>query len=565
MIVQDVIFFGVFIGLLVLAAFPLGRYMAKIYSYQPIWAEGLFGRVEKLIYRVGGIDEGRDMGWKEYTLHLMLFNLMGLLFLMLLLMGQGLLPLNPEKLPGVGLAVAFNTAVSFVTNTNWQVYSGETTMSYISQMAGLSVQNFLSAATGISVAVAVARGFSRQNTQRLGNFWKDMTRSILYVLLPLCLVGSILLVSQGVIQNLNGYVEVSTLEGGHQTLPMGPVASQEIIKHLGTNGGGFFNANSAHPFENPNGFINFILMFSILIIPAALTITFGRMTGNEKQGRVLLLTMVLLFAAMLGGTYTAEIWGNPTLNSQNLSGPTALEGKEYRFGVGGTSLFAVVTTAASCGAVNAMHDSMTPLGGMVPMVQLMLGEIIFGGVGSGLYGMLIYVIMTVFIVGLMVGRTPEYLGKKIESFEMKMAVIALLVPPATILIGSAAAFATGAAAQAILNQGPHGLTEVLYALSSCAGNNGSAFAGLNGTHPYFILAAPVAMLIGRFGVILPLLAVAGSLANKTAVPVSPGTFNTGTTLFSMLLIGTILIVGALTFFPALALGPIAEHLIMMGL
>ncbi len=565
MIVQDLIFFGLFIGLLLLSAFPMGRYMAQVFSNKPTWADPVLVPVEKAVFRLCAIDGDRDMTWKEYALHLMVFNIMGIAVLLLILMGQGILPLNPQKLPGVSFGVALNTAVSFVTNTNWQVYSGESTMSYFSQMTGLAVQNFLSAATGIAVAVAMARGFARHNTNRLGNFWKDMTRSVLYILLPLCIVGAMVMVSQGVIQNLNGYVDVTTPEGIHQTLPMGPVASQEIIKQLGTNGGGVFNANSAHPYENPNGFINFLQMFAILIIPAGLTITFGQMIGNEKQGRVLLLAMTVLFVAMLGITYAAEIQGNPALAALHVSGPTAMEGKEYRFGVGPSALFATVTTAASCGAVNAMHDSMTPLGGMIPMIQIMLGEIIFGGVGSGLYGMLIYVIMTVFIIGLMVGRTPEYLGKKIEAFEMKMTVTALLIPSMLILIGSAAALVTGAAGQAMLNGGPHGLTEVLYALSSCAGNNGSAFAGLNGTQPFFLFAAPLVMFLGRFGVILPMLAVAGSVANKKITPVGPGTFHTSTPLFSVLVIGVILIIGSLTFFPALALGPIVEHLIMIGL
>lgn len=562
--IHDMIFFAVFIALLLLAAVPLGRYMDRVFSYESVWADRFLAPVEETLYRVCGIDGNRDMTWKEYVVHLLVFNALGMLFLMILLMTQGFLPLNPQHLAGLSPAVAFNTAVSFVTNTNWQVYSGETTMSYFSQMAGLTVQNFLSAATGLAVAVAMARGFSRHGTNRLGNFWKDMSRAVLYVLLPLSIAGALLLASQGVIQNLEPYQAVHTVEGAVQTLPMGPVASQEIIKQLGTNGGGFFNANSAHPFENPNGFTNAVEIFAILLIPAALPITFGRMVGNEKQGRVILMSMLILFIAMLGICYWSEYVGNPGLSALHIAQPTALEGKEVRFGVGSSALFATATTAASCGAVNGMHDSMTPLGGMVPLLQIMLGEIIFGGVGAGLYGILVYVILTVFIVGLMVGRTPEYLGKKIESYEMKMTTVALLVPAAVILIGSAAALASGAAQQAVLNSGPHGLSEVLYALSSTAGNNGSAFAGLNGMQPYFLYAAPLAMLLGRFGIILPMLAVAGSLAGKRVTPVGPGTFHTTSGLFSGLLIGVILIIGALTFFPALALGPVVEHLIMTG-
>ena len=549
---------------LILLAIPMGRYMTKVYQGERTFLDKLLRPVERLIYRLAGINEGQEMDWKEFTLSLLAFNFLGMVLLFLLQLIQAFLPLNPQGFGMVKPDLAFNTAASFITNTNWQAYSGESTMSYLTQMAGLTVQNFVSAATGIAVVIALTRGLARRTANTIGNFWVDLTRSVLWVLLPLSLMVALVLVSQGVIQNFSPYHTVQTLEGTRQTIAMGPVASQEAIKELGTNGGGFFNANSAHPFENPTPLSNLIELLAILIIPAGLTLTFGRMVGNPGQGRVILTAMLVLFIIFLGVAYASEVTGNPQISQLGISGPSAMEGKEVRFGIANSALFATITTAASCGAVNAMHDSLTPLGGLIPLLQIMLGEVVFGGVGAGLYGMLVYVILTVFIIGLMVGRTPEYLGKKIESQEMKMATLAVLIPAATILVGSGLAAATKIGTSSVLNPGPHGLSEILYAFASGAGNNGSAFAGLNANTLFYNLAIGLAILIGRFGVIIPVLAIAGSMVRKKTAPPGPGTFQTTGGLFVGLLAGTVLVVGALTFFPALALGPIVEYLLMLS-
>ncbi|WP_406676731.1 potassium-transporting ATPase subunit KdpA [Moorella sp. ACPs] len=563
-IITDILQIVLYLVLLLLLAVPLGRYMARVFSGERTLFDPVLKPLEGMIYRLAGVNTGREMNWREYAATLLVFNFLGMVAVYLIQRLQGVLPFNPQHFRAVPPDLAFNTAASYMTNTNWQAYGGERTMSYFTQMAALTVQNFLSAATGIAVVVALTRGLARRSAKTIGNFWQDLTRSILWVLLPLSLIFALVLVSQGVIQNLSPYLTVTTLEGGRQTLAMGPVASQEAIKLLGTNGGGFFNANSAHPFENPTPLTNLLEMLAILVIPAALTVTFGHMVGNRRQGLAILAAMLLLFVLAVGVVYGSERYGNPTLRALGVSGPTAMEGKEVRFGIASSSLFATVTTAASSGAVNAMHDSLTPLGGLIPMLQMMLGEVVFGGVGSGLYGMLIFVILTVFIVGLMVGRTPEYLGKKIESREMKMAILAVLIPAATILLGSGLAVATRAGTASILNPGPHGLSEILYAFASGAGNNGSAFAGLNANKPFYNIALALAMLIGRFGVILPVLAIAGSMAAKKAAPPGPGTFQTTTLLFTGLLAAVVLIVGALTFFPALALGPLVEQLLMLA-
>ncbi|MBC7341250.1 MAG: potassium-transporting ATPase subunit KdpA [Clostridia bacterium] len=560
----DILQMLLFLVLLLLLAVPLGRYMARVFTGERTWLDPVLKPLENLIYRLTRVDSSREMNWREYAVALLLFNFLGMASLYLLQRFQGWLPFNPQQFGPVPPDLAFNTAASFMTNTNWQAYAGESTMSYLTQMAGLTVQNFLSAATGMAVAIALTRGLARRTAATIGNFWVDLTRATVRVLLPLSLVLALVLVSQGVIQNLSHYLTVTTLEGGRQTLALGPVASQEAIKELGTNGGGFFNANSSHPFENPTPLTNLLEMLAILVIPTGLTITYGLMVGNRRQGTVILAAMLLLFVLDLGVVYGAEHYGNPQLASLGLSGPTAMEGKEVRFGVANSALFATVTTAASCGAVNAMHDSLTPLGGLIPLLQMMLGEVVLGGVGAGLYGMVAFVILTVFIVGLMVGRTPEYLGKKIESREMKMATLAVLIPAASILLGSGLAAATTAGTSSIANPGPHGLSEILYAFSSGTGNNGSAFAGLNANTPFYNLAIGLAMLIGRFGVILPVLAIAGSMAGKKTVPPGPGTFQTTSWLFAGLLAVVVLVVGALTFFPALALGPVVEHLLMLA-
>jgi len=560
---RDIIQFLVFFVVLIILAVPLGRFMAKVYTGESTRLDFVLSPLERLTYRVCGVAAQQEMNWWEYTKAVLLFNGLGFALLFLLQAAQGYLPFNPQHLGGVRpWYLAFNTSVSFMTNTNWQAYTPETTVSYFTQMAGLTVQNFVSAATGMAVLAALVRGLARRTAGTLGNFWVDLTRTVLWIFLPICVVGSLVLVSQGVIQNLSPYLTVHTLQGARQTLAMGPVASQEIIKLLGTNGGGFFNANSAHPFENPTPFTNLLEMLAIMVIPVGLTFTYGHMVGNPRQGRVIFYAMLGLLIVLLGVAYASEAAGNPLIRSLGISGPTAMEGKEVRFGVGGSILFAVITTATSCGAVNAMHDSLTPLGGMVPLLNMMLGEVIFGGVGVGLFAMLHFVILTVFIVGLMVGRTPEYLGKKIESFETKMATLAVLIPAACILLGAGLSAAIPAGTSSILNPGPHGLSEILYAWSSASANNGSAFAGLNAATPFYDIGLAVAMFIGRFGVIVPGLAIAGHMAVKKSVPPGPGTFDTTTPLFSWLLAGVVMIVGALTFFPALALGPIVEQLLM---
>ncbi|MGE5481598.1 MAG: potassium-transporting ATPase subunit KdpA [Bacteroidota bacterium] len=540
----------------------LGGYMARVFNGQRTFLDPVLLPVERWFYRLAGVDSQQEMTWKQYAGALLVFNALGLLAAYLIQRMQGILPLNPEHLPAVSPGIAFNTAASFVTNTNWQAYAAETTMSYLTQMAALTVQNFLSAATGIAVAIAFIRGLARRNARGIGNFWFDLTRSVLWILLPLSLLLALVLVSQGVVQTLTPYHTVTTLEGETQRIAVAPAASQEAIKVLGTNGGGIFSANSSHPFENPTPLTNFLEVISILSLSAGLTYTLGKMVGDTRQGWVLYGAMLILFLAAFALIYQSELAGNPQLAALGLTGPTALEGKEIRFGIGNTALFATVTTAASSGAVNGMHDSLTPLGGLVTLTLMMLGEVVFGGVGSGLYGILLFVIVTVFIVGLMVGRTPEYLGKKIEPFEMKMATIGVLIPGALILIGTAIAAVLPAGKGSILNPGPHGLSEILYAFTSTAANNGSAFAGLNAATPFYTLYLGFQMILGRFGVILPVLAIAGHLAAKKAVPAGPGTFPTTGGLLAGLLAGVIVLVGALTFLPALALGPIVEHLLM---
>lgn len=564
--IADIAQFVLFLAVLMTLSWGLGKYMARVFCGQRTVLTPVLQPLELLLYRLAGVDAAEEMDWKRYGAVFAVFNMLGMGLVYLIQAGQGVLPLNPEDLPGVApWHLALNTAVSFMTNTNWQAYGGETTVSYFTQMTALTVQNFLSAAGGLAVAVALIRGLAGEGVRTVGNFWRDTVRGVVYVLLPLAAALSLLFVQQGVIQNLSPYVTVQTLEGAEQRLAMGPVASQEAIKLLGTNGGGFFNANSAHPFENPTPFTNFAQALSILLLPAALPFAFGHMVRDRRQGYAVLGAMLVLFVIMLAGQYAAESYGNPLAGEAGAAAPTALEGKEVRFGIAGTALFATVTTAASCGAVNAMHDSLTPLGGMIPMLQMMLGEVIFGGVGAGFYGMMLYVLLTVFIVGLMVGRTPEYLGKKIEAREMKMAVLAVLIPAVTILAGSAAAVVSEPGVSALGNPGPHGLSEVLYAFASGAGNNGSAFGGLAANSLFYNLAMAAAMLIGRFGVIFPVLAIAGSLAEKKASPAGPGTFPTTGWLFVVLLTGVAVLVGALTFLPALTLGPVAEHLLMLKL
>ena len=542
---------------------PLGGYMTRVFNGERTVLSPLLQPVETALYRIGGVDETREQHWAAYAIAMLLFHVAGFVFLYALLRLQGVLPFNPAGQSAIAPDLAFNTAVSFVTNTNWQNYGGESTMSYLVQMLGLTHQNFLSAATGIALAVALIRAFARASAKTVGNFWVDVTRCTLYVLLPVCIPFALFLVWQGVPQTLGPYVDATTLEGGKQTIALGPVASQVAIKMLGTNGGGFFNANAAHPFENPNALTNFIQMISIFALGAALTNMFGRMVGNTRQGWALLAAMGVLFIAGVAVTYWAEAAGTTTLNALGLAGGN-MEGKEIRFGIVASALFAVVTTAASCGAVNAMHDAFTALGGMIPLINMQLGEIIVGGVGAGLYGMLLFVVLTVFIAGLMVGRTPEYVGKKIEAREVKMAMLAILILPLMILGWTAIAVVYPPALASMGNAGPHGFTEVLYAYTSQTGNNGSAFAGLTGNTVFYNLSGAVAMLVGRFWMIVPTMAIAGSLAAKRTVAASSGTFPTTGPLFVGLLVGVILIVGGLTFFPALALGPIVEHLAMLS-
>ncbi|HET7696704.1 MAG TPA: potassium-transporting ATPase subunit KdpA [Vicinamibacterales bacterium] len=551
---------ALFIGVIAVLTRPCGRYMALVFAGRRTWLDRALRPIERRIYRVCGIDWYHEMPWTEYAAALLTFSCISMLALYALQRFQGWLPFNPEGLPAVSTYSSFNTAASFVTNTNWQAYAGETTMSYLTQMAGLAYQNFVSAAAGMSVAIALVRGIARRESGTLGNFWVDTTRGLLWILLPLCSVIALLFVSQGAVQNLKRYDVVHLVDGsGTQTIAQGPVASQEAIKQLGTNGGGFFNANSAHPFENPTPLTNFVSMVMIFLIPAGLTWTLGEMTGSRRHGWAVWAAMASLFLVGAAAAYWAEARGNPLLG---LSGGN-MEGKDVRFGIANSALFATVTTAASGGAVNAMHDSFTPLGGLVPLTNILLGEVVFGGVGAGLYGILVFIILTVFIAGLMVGRTPEYLGKKIEAYDVKMAMLAILIVPLTILtLTGIAVLSSDFGTSSVLNQGPHGLSEILYAYTSGAGNNGSAFAGLSANTHWYNATIGAAMLLGRFMAIIPMLALAGNLAAKKTAPVSLGTFPVTTPLFSALLVAVIVIVGALTFFPALSLGPIVEELLM---
>jgi len=549
---------------------PLGLYIARVLQGERTWLDPVLRPVERLIYRLCGISSGEEheMTWREYATALLLFSGVTLLLTYGIERLQALLPWNPQHLGAVAADLAWNTAASFTTNTNWQSYTPETTMSYFTQMVTLAYHNFASAACGIAVAVALVRGIARRESKTIGNFWVDLTRSTLWILLPLCIVLCPILIEQGVVQNLKPYTAVSTLQGGTQTIAQGPVASQEAIKMLGTNGGGFFNANSAHPFENPTPLTNFLEILAIFIIPAALTVTLGKLTGSPGHGWAVFATMAILFFAGLSTIYWAESQPNPVLHGvvQHATATSPggnMEGKEVRFGIAGSALFATATTDASCGAVNSMHDSFTPIGGMVVLTNILLGEVIFGGVGAGLYGMLIFVVLAVFIAGLMVGRTPEYLGKKIEGFDVKMAMLYVLIFPLIILLLTAFSVLSQKYGLSSLNNGgPHGLTEILYAFTSATGNNGSAFAGLNGNTHWYNIALGFAMLGGRFLMIIPVLALSGSLAAKKSIPPSPGTFPVNSTLFTVLLVGVILIVGALTFFPALSLGPILEQLLL---
>ena len=554
---QVIAFFGALIALAPL----LGIYLSKVLDGRPPRFVSWLRPLEKWIYKLGGVRADEEMPWQRYFLAVLIFNLIGLVALMALQMTQAWLPLNPQKLPNVPWALALNTAISFVTNTNWQAYAGESTMSYFTQMAGLAVHNFLSAATGIAVLVALARGLKRASAKTLGSFWVDVTRATVYVLLPLALVLAVALTSQGVVQNFNSYAKATTLSGTEMVIPLGPAASQIAIKHIGTNGGGFFGQNSAHPFENPTPVSNFLETFGLLIVAASLVFAFGLLVGDRRHAWCLFGVMLVLLAGSFSVAWWAESQPNPVLRQ---TGPL-LEGKEVRFGVMNSVLFAAATTGTSCGAVNAMHDSFMPLAGLMPLWNIMLGCIAFGGVGAGLYGMLMHVLIAVFIAGLMVGRTPEYLGKKIQAWEATCAVVAILIPNTLILLGSAIACSVADGLSSLTNGGPHGLSEIFYAYASCANNNGSAFAGLNANTYFYNLTLGVTMFLGRFGVIFAVLAIAGHLAAKKTVPVSPGTFPTNGLTFACVLLGVIVIIGALTFFPALCLGPIVEHgLILTG-
>ena len=548
-----------FCAIIVALVKPLGWYMTRVFNGEPTFLSPILRPVEAGLYRIGGVDGRREQHWLTYTVAMLLFHAGGFLILYALMRFQAVLPFNPAEQSAVAEDLSFNTAISFITNTNWQNYGGESTMSYLVQMLGLTHQNFLSAATGIALAMALIRGFSRSSMRTVGNFWVDVTRCTLYVLLPICIVYTLFLVWQGIPQTLGAYVDATTLEGAKQTIAVGPVASQVAIKMLGTNGGGFFNANAAHPFENPTALSNFVQMLSIFVLGAALTNVFGRMVGNQRQGWAILGVMGVLFIAGVAVTYWAEANGTAALDSLGLAGGN-MEGKEVRFGIVASSLFAVITTAASCGAVNAMHDSFTALGGMIPLINMQLGEIIVGGVGAGLYGMLLFVVLAIFVAGLMVGRTPEYVGKKIEAREVKMAMLAILVLPLMYLGWTAVAVVLPSAVASMANAGPHGFTEVLYAFTSATGNNGSAFAGLSGNTFFYNLTLATSMFVGRFFMIVPAMALAGSLAGKKSIPPSAGTLPTTGGLFIGLVVGVILIIGGLTFFPALALGPIVEHL-----
>ena len=585
----------VYLALILAITKPLGVFMARVFSGERTFLDPVVRPLERLLYRVTGVDEAHEMRWTEYAFSMLLFSGASMLLLYLMERAQQLLPWwNPQKFAAVPPALAFNTAASFTTNTNWQNYSGESTMSYLTQMAGLAYHNFASAAVGIALAIAFIRGIARKEKETIGNFWVDMTRSTLWVLLPACIVYALVLVSQGVVQNLKPYDTAKLIEPQlvqktgtdgkpmvgpdgktvmdtvtDQTIAQGPVASQEAIKMLGTNGGGFFNANSSHPFENPTPLSNLLQMLSIFAIPAGLTYTLGRMTGSQRHGWAVWAAMAALFLCGVTVAYWAEAKGNPLLQGVDQHATTLqpggnMEGKEVRFGIANSALFAAITTDASCGAINGVHDSYTPLGGLVPLVNIMLSETVFGGVGAGLYGILIYVVLSVFIAGLMVGRTPEYLGKKIEAYDVKMAMLVTLVFPLIILTLTGISSVEGFGTSSISNAGPHGLTQILYAFTSMAGNNGSAFAGLNGNTLWYNTAGAMTMLVGRFFMIIPMLAIAGNLAKKKTVPTSAGTFPVTTPLFSVLLVSVILIVGALTFFPALSLGPVLEHLQMMA-
>jgi len=546
-----------FLTLLVVLAPMLGKFMSRVFTNENHIMKPVFGWLENLVYRVSGIGNKEEMNWKKYTFGVLLFNMLGMLFLFLLQVFQAFLPLNTENLPNVSWHLAFNTSVSFTTNTNWQSYSGENTLSYLVQMLGLTLQNFVSAATGIAVMLALIRGLTQKTTDALGNFWVDLTRSVVYVLLPLSIALSLFLVGQGVVQTFSHYVTATTLQGAEQVIAFGPAASQIAIKQLGTNGGGFFNMNSAHPFENPTPFSNFLELFAIVIISAGLVFTYGHYMNSKSQARTIFITMLILFSIGLSLSLFSEYSHNNVLHVTG-----NMEGKETRFGVMNSVLWAVTTTSTSNGSVNSMHESLSPLSGMVAMFNMMSGEVIFGGVGCGLYGMIIFIMLTVFIAGLMVGRTPEYLGKKVEAFEIKMATIAVLAPSVVIKLFSAIACSVAPGLSSLNNAGPHGLSEILYAFSSAAGNNGSAFAGINANTVFYNLMMGFGMIIGRFGVLVPVMAIAGSMARKRITPVSSGTFKTDNWLFVLLLIGVILIIGGLTFFPPLVLGPIAEHFLM---
>jgi K+-transporting ATPase ATPase A chain len=585
---------GVFLALILAITKPLGVYMARVFGRERTFFDPVVRPIERLLYRVTGVDEEHEMRWTEYAFSMLLFSGVSMLLLYLIERVQQFLPLNPQKFGAVAQALAFNTAASFTTNTNWQNYSGESAMSYLTQMAGLAYHNFASAAVGIALAIAFVRGIARKEKETLGNFWVDMTRSILWVLLPGCIVYALLLVSQGAVQNLRPYDTAKLIEPQQvqktgtdgkpmvgqdgkpvmdtvtdQTIAQGPVASQEAIKMLGTNGGGFFGANSAHPFENPTPLSNLLQILSIFAIPAGLTYTLGRMTGSPRHGWAVWAAMAILFLCGVTTAYWAEARGNPLLHGVEQQATAMqpggnMEGKEVRFGIANSALFATVTTDASCGAINGQHDSFTPLGGMVPLVNIMLSETVFGGVGAGLYGILIYVVLSVFIAGLMVGRTPEYLGKKIEAYDVKMAMLVTLVFPLIILVLTGISSVEGFGTSSINNAGPHGLTQILYLFTSSAGNNGSAFGGFNGNTLWYNSAGAMTMLVGRFFMIIPMLAIAGNLAKKKTVPATAGTFPVTTPLFTVLLVSVIVIVGALTFFPALSLGPVLEHLLMMA-
>jgi len=577
---------GFYLLVIFLLTKPIGIFIARVFNGEKTFLDPVLSPVERLVYRLTGVDEQREMRWTEYTMAMLLFSGVSMTLLYLIERTQKWLPLNPQKFANVDPALAFGTAASFTTNTNWQAYSGESTMSYLTQMAGLAYHNFVSAAVGIVLAIVVIRGIARRETDKLGNFWVDATRCLLWVLLPFCMVGALVLVSQGVVQNLKPYTTVELIQPytaqvtgadgktttqtvTQQVIAQGPVASQEVIKEFGTNGGGFFNANSTHPFENPTPFSNFFEMVLIFAIPSGLTYTLGRVTGSQRHGWAVWAAMAFLFFAAVSTAYWAEARGNPLLaGTQQHATPMQsggnMEGKEVRFGIANSALFATVTTDASCGAINGQHDSFTPLGGLVPLVNIMLGEVVFGGVGAGLYGIFVFVVLAVFIAGLMVGRTPEYLGKKIESYDVKMAMLAVLVLTFTILVFSAVSVVKPYGTASISNPGPHGLSQILYAYVSSTGNNGSAFAGLNANTLWYNTTTAVAQLLGRFFMIIPIMAIAGNLVKKKIVPESAGTFPVTGGLFSGLLVSTILIVGALTFFPALSLGPILEHLLMQA-